>query len=147
MVKSRRAASGLRAEHVVAQDAAVLVGFLVFRGGRAEGGGLDDLLAEHHVHQLEAAADDAGAAEQRADLLGRGVGGHVEVLGFQPDDQVAHGAADDIRVIAVLAQHLADLDGMARDVAAVDAVLVAGDAQRSAISGREQAADEFLWFR
>ena len=67
--------------------------------------------------------------------------------GFQPDDQVAHGAADDIRVIAVLAQHLADLDGMARDVAAVDAVLVAGDAQRSAISGREQAADEFLWFR
>lgn len=135
---------GLRAEHVVAQDAAVLVGFLVFRGGRAEGGGLDDLLAEHHVHQLEAAADDAGAAEQRADLLGRGVGGHVEVLGFQPDDQVAHGAADDIRVIAVLAQHLADLDGMARDVAAVDAVLVAGDAQRSAISGREQAADEFF---
>ena len=41
-------------------------------------------LAEHHVHQLEAAADDAGAAEQRADLLGRGVGGHVEVLGSSP---------------------------------------------------------------
>ncbi|KAG0773604.1 hypothetical protein G6F22_014741 [Rhizopus arrhizus] len=68
----------LRAEHIVAQDAAVLVGFLVFRGGRPERRGLDDFLAEHHVHQLEAAADDAGAAKQRADLFGRGVGGHVE---------------------------------------------------------------------
>jgi len=118
----------VRAEHVVAQDAAVFVGFLVFRGRGPEGRGFDDFLAEHHVHQLEAAADDAGAAKQRADLLGRGIGGHVEVLGFQADDQVTDGAADDIGFIAMLAQYLAHLDGVARHVAPVDAVLVASDA-------------------
>ena len=123
----------------------MLVGFLVFRGGRAEGGGLDDLLAEHDVHELEAAADDARAAEQRADLFGRGVGGHVEVLGLQADDEVAHRAADDVGFVAMLAQHLAHLDGVARDVAPVDAVLVAPDAQRPPGCRREQPADEFFY--
>lgn len=135
----------LAAEDVVAQDAPVLVGFLVGRGRRAESGRLDDLLAEDHVHQLEAPADDARAAEQRADLLGRGIGGHVEVLGFQAHDQVAHGAAYDIGFIAVLAQDFADLDGMPGDIAAVDAVLVAGDALRASVDGPEQASDEFSY--
>ncbi|MNI48262.1 hypothetical protein D3C73_1028200 [compost metagenome] len=135
----------LRAEYVVAQDAAVLVGFLLFRGGRAEGGRFDDFLAEHHVHQLEAAANDAGAAKQRADLFGRGVGGHVEILGLKAHDQVAHRAAHDIAFIAVLAQDFADLDGVARNVTAVNAVLVAPNAQRPPRCRREQAADEFFY--
>ena len=51
-----------------------------------EGRDLDLLVlaaaAVDDVHQAEAAADDVGAAEQRLDLLGRRVGGDIEVLGL-----------------------------------------------------------------
>jgi hypothetical protein len=55
---------GDRAEDVVAQHAAVLVldRMGIVRG--AEGGHLQRLAALHDMHDLEAAADDAGAAEQ-----------------------------------------------------------------------------------
>jgi hypothetical protein len=53
------------------------------------------------MHDLEAAADDARAAEQRAHLFRRGAGGDVEILGLGADQQVAHGAADDIGLEAV----------------------------------------------
>ena len=48
----------------------------------AEGGDFDHLAAETHVHDLKTAADDPAALEQALNLLRRGVGDHVEVLGF-----------------------------------------------------------------
>jgi hypothetical protein len=70
--------------------AADLLGRRVVHVG-AEGGDLDHLVlapaAVHHVHDAEAPADDEGAAEQALDLLRRGVGGHVEVLGPQPSSR------------------------------------------------------------
>ena len=77
----------------------------------AEGRDLDHLVlaaaAVHHVHDAKAPADDEGAAEQALDLLGRGVGGDVEVLGPQADQQVAHRAADDVGLVAGLLQRRA----------------------------------------
>lgn len=66
---------------------------------RAEGRDFDDFLiasaVERDVHDLEAAPDDARAAEQRLDLIGRGVGRHIEVFRLDAEQQVAHGTAHD----------------------------------------------------
>src|SRR5690606_39721396 len=98
--------------------------FLAARlGGSTEGGGFDDFLSEDHVHELEAAADDAGAPEQGADLLRRCIGGDVEILGFESDDEIADGAADDIGVVALLVQYFADFVCVSRDVAPIVAVI------------------------
>ena len=72
---------GLRAEHVVGQQPAVLVGGVVADLTRAERRDLDRLGAGQHVHQPKAPADDERAAKQRLHLLRRGVGRDVEVLG------------------------------------------------------------------
>ena len=58
--------------------------------GGTEGRHLDDLLAEADVREPEAPADQAAVAEQPPDLLGRGIGRDVEVLGF-PADQAGPG--------------------------------------------------------
>ena len=103
---------GLTAEDVVAQDAAVLVAHLVVvLAGRAaaEGRHLDRFLAAQHVHQAEAAADDPRAPEHRLDLLGRGAGGHVEVLRLEIHQQVAHGPAHHEGGVAGLLQPQDDL--------------------------------------
>ncbi|MNT35680.1 hypothetical protein D3C72_1717150 [compost metagenome] len=82
------------------------------------------------MHDLEAAADDARAPEQRLHLLGRGVGRDVEILGLDAEQQVAHGAADDIGLVAGLLQRGSDLDGIARQQRGVDLVLVHVDDAR-----------------
>ena len=95
-----------RAVEVVAQDAAALVEHavaafvdavvLVDRRVRgAEGRDLDDLVAEAHVREVEAAADQPAVAEQLLHLVGMRVGRDVEVLRMQAEQQVAHGAADE----------------------------------------------------
>jgi hypothetical protein len=63
------------------------------------------------VHDAKTLADDEGAAKQVLDLLGRGIGGHVEVLGTQAQQQVAHGAADDIGLVARALEGLHHIDG------------------------------------
>ena len=79
----------MHVEHAVLGlvDAVVLV-HLGVRG--AEGRDLDDLHAEAHVREVEAPADQPAVAEQLADLLRVRVGRDVEVLGMQPEQQVAH---------------------------------------------------------
>src|SRR5690606_40576774 len=74
----------LAAKQVVAQDATVFVRKLAVGGRSTECGGFDNFAPEHHMHQLETASDDACTPEQRADLLGCGVGGDVEVGGLEP---------------------------------------------------------------
>ena len=79
----------LAAEHVVAQDAPVLVRdplvALVRRAGAAESGHLHRFRPAHHVHQAKAPPDHARAAEQPPHFLRRGIGRHVEVLGPSPE--------------------------------------------------------------
>jgi hypothetical protein len=93
---------------------------------RAEGGHLDDFVlapaAEDHVHDAKAPADDEGAAEVLLHLLGRGVGGDVEILRPQADQQVAHGAADDVGLIAGVLQRAHHADGVFIQQGGVDAV-------------------------
>ena len=113
----------LRAPHVVAQHAPAGVHRVLHAGqlalGRAlvaadvgglrvvhvgaEGGDLDHLVlapaAKHHVHDAKAPPDDEGAPEQLLDLLGRGAGGDVEILGLEPQQQIAHRAADDVGLV------------------------------------------------
>ena len=80
-------------------DAVVLVDRRV-RG--AEGRDLDDLVAEAHVREMEAAADQAAVAEQLLHLVGMRVGRDVEILRVQAEQQVAHGAADQEGLVAGL---------------------------------------------
>ena len=141
----------LRAPDVVAQDAALgvddvaLVDEVLARGllvaahllgvgrveHRAEGRDLDHFreapvlaaATEDDVDDAKAPADDEGAPEQRLHLLGRGVGGDVEVLRAQADEQVAHRAADDVGLVAGVGERRDDLDGALVDQRRVDAVL------------------------
>ena len=139
---------GLRAKNVVVQHAAVLVLLGVFGEGATEGRHLQCFLAHHDVHDLEAAADDARAAEVTAYFLRRGVGGDVEILGLGADQQVAHGAADDIGLVAVALQRFADAPATAADAVAGDAVVGDRDDGRFVSIGlgflaAENAGDEF----
>ena len=92
----------------------------------AEGRHLDHLMvataAVDHVHDAEAPADDEGAAEQPLHLLGRGIGGHVEVLRPQAHQQVAHRATHHIGLEAGALQGAHHIDGPVVDQLGVDAV-------------------------
>ena len=89
-----------RTEYVVAQDTAMLVGMaalaVVARMLATKCRHLDHVTAAQHVHQLEAPADNARAAKQRAHALGRCIGSDIEVFWITAKQQVAHRAADHI---------------------------------------------------
>ena len=72
----------VRAEFVIAQDAAVVVRFLGFQRRCPEGRRFDDLGAKHNMHQLESPPDNARAPEQGPYLFRGGVGRNVEILGL-----------------------------------------------------------------
>src|SRR5699024_7325477 len=91
----------------------------------AERGHLDNLAAEQYVRQAKAAADQAAIAEQLPDLLGRGVGGHVEILGRHAQQQVAHGAPDQARAVTRLVQAVQHAQGTLADVLARNGMAVA----------------------
>ncbi|MNT18908.1 hypothetical protein D3C72_1541360 [compost metagenome] len=140
----------LQAEGVVAQDAAM---FILGRGvgaGAAECRHFQQILAKHHVHDLEALADDEGAAEQTLDLFRRGVGGDVEVFRFDAQQQVAHRAADDKGLEARFLQAAGDADGIRRHQFRVDSVLRGTEhdgcrgVARCLFFNAEDLADEFF---
>jgi hypothetical protein len=112
----------LGTEVVIAQDTAMLVLRRIVAAVAAEGGHFQQLLAEHHVHDLEAAADDEGAAEQFFHLLRRGVGGDIEIFRLHAQQQVAHGAADDEGFETGFLQGLRQADRVRRHEFGVDAV-------------------------
>ena len=115
--------------------AGLLVAGHLFGGGvvhvGAEGRDLDHLVlaatAEHHVHDPEAPADDEGAPEQALDLLGRRAGGHVEILGAQAHQQVAHGTAHDVRLEDGLLERVHDVLRALVHERGVDAMLLRPD--------------------
>ena len=120
----------LRAVDVVRQQAAVLVGRVVAGLRRAERRDFDRFGAGMDVHEPEAAADDEGAAEQRLHLLGPRVGGDVEVLGLDAEQEVAHRAADDERLEAGLLQLPRDVARAARQLMPADRVVARGRRSR-----------------
>ena len=91
-----------------------------------EGGHLDHLVvtppAVDHMHDAKAPTDDEGAPKQAFDLLGRGVGGHVEVFGTQAQQQVTHRTAHDVGLKTGLLQGARHMDGAFVHQIRVDAV-------------------------
>ena len=69
-------------------------GIITLLTGTAKSGHLDDMPAEMHMRQPEAAADQAAIGKRGPHLLGQGIGGHIEVLGLQAQQDIAHAAAD-----------------------------------------------------
>ena len=129
----------------------------------SEGGDLDDLVlaptTEHHMHDAKAPPDDESAAEQRLDLLGSGIGGHVEVLGAASHQQVAHRATHNVSLEARVLERTHHAHSMVVKKIGVDAVLLGGKfhalTQRRGLQRRlgglwlrhglaQQTADEFL---
>ncbi len=74
----------------------------------AEGGDLGDALAavalRAHENDAEVRADGVGLREERLDDIRRRGGGHVDVLGREAEQQVAHGAAGEVGLMARLAE-------------------------------------------
>ena len=110
-------------------DAVVLVDRRM-RG--AERGDLDDLVAEAHVREVKAPADQPAVTEQLLDLVRMRVGGDVEVLRMQSEQQVAHGAADQEGLVARFLESVEDLQGVRGDVGPRDRMLVSGNDPRFA---------------
>ncbi len=139
----------LFAEGIVTQYAAVLILGRTVRRGAAESGHFQLLLSQHHMHDLEPLADDEGAPEQALDLFRRGVGRDVEILGLDPEQQVAHRAADHEGLEAGILQCLRDAHGVRRQQLRIDAMFLWAEYHGLAaidrfFRGAEYAADELF---
>ncbi len=134
----------LGAEHVVAQDASVLVLLRVAGVRGAKGRDLHRVLVEDHVHDAKAPSDDDRPAEKGLDLFGARVGGDIVVLGRRAKQEVADSAADHIGGKPRIVQHAAHLERGRADPVTFDGVLGARDALRTGGLEAEHLADELL---
>ena len=73
--------------------------------------------------EAEAAADEAAVAETALHLLRGGVGGHVEILRPHSEHEVPHAAPGQIGLVAFVVQAVENVEGVAADVFAADAVI------------------------
>ena len=62
-----------------------------------------------------------------AHIFGRGIRGHIKVLGFPPEQKITHTAADDVRGVASFAQSIEDLEGVFADIRPRDDVIGSRD--------------------
>ena len=62
--------------------------------GGTEGCDFDDLATKENVGESEPTTDQATITEQALDLFWQGVGRYVEILGGQPEHQIADAATD-----------------------------------------------------
>ena len=135
-----------RAKHVVAQDAAVFIRRLHAVIGvnsiAAKGRYLNGLGPYHHVHQPETPADDARAAKNAAHLLRPRAGRHIKILGFAPQQQIAHGTTDQVGGKAVLLQGFTYFLRRRTDKVGGDAVILEGNYLRLCRLA-EQLAEKF----
>ena len=139
----------LFAEGVIAQHAAMFIFRRTVGRAAAKGGDFDQVLAKHHMHDLEAAANDEGAPEQTFDFVGRGVGGHVEIFRLDAQQQVAYGAADDEGLEAGLLQRVRNAHRVWRHMIRIDLVLAGAEHNGFGVAdgfGRnaEYAANKFI---
>ena len=116
-----------------ALDSALVAVHLLGRCGiqeGPEGGYLNHLMIPaapvDDVHDAKAPSDDEGPPKQRLHLLGRGVGGHVEVLGPPAHQEVAHRTAHHIGFEAGILQCGHDIDRTFVDQAGINAVFLRG---------------------
>jgi hypothetical protein len=65
----------------------------------AEGGDFHHFASHAHMHYLKAATNDARTAEQASDLFRFGAGGHIEILGFTAEQEIAHTTAYQISLV------------------------------------------------
>ncbi len=118
---------------VVAHDQPVLypaVGLRNVRVEAAEGRHLDDLGPKVDMGEAETPPDQTAVAKDPAHFLGLGIGGHVEVLGLAPEEEVADPAAHQMGLVPGLAQTIQDLQGVRADVGPGDVVLGPGNDPR-----------------
>src|SRR5690606_33719849 len=94
------------------------------------------------MHQAEPFADDTGTSKQRTDFFRCRVGRNVEVLGLHTGDKIAHRAAHDIGLIALVLQDFAHLDRVARNEPPVDSMLCGRNTKR--FPWAENTVDEFF---
>ena len=78
-----------------------------------------------HVDEPEPAPDDERTAKQRLHVLRPGIGGNVEVLRLDAQQEVAHGAADDESLESRFVQAPGDVERAAGKLLAADR-MVAG---------------------
>ena len=93
-----------RAVGVVVHNPAVLVA--PHFSAAAKGADFNGFGTDHHMNDLKAAADNPAAAEDFAHFFGCGVGGDVKIFGLHAQQQIAHGSADQIGLIAGAMQAL-----------------------------------------
>ena len=79
-----------------------------------------------HMDDTKAPSNDEGTAKGRFDLLGRGVGGDVEIFGFQTQQQVTHRTTDDIGFEATVLQGAHDVQSAFVHPIGIDAVHFGG---------------------
>ena len=65
----------------------------------AEGGDFNQFLPHHHMHNLEASPDDAGAAATTAHLFRCGVRGDIKIFRVAIQQEVAHGTTNHISAV------------------------------------------------
>ena len=80
-----------------------------------------------HVGQPESPADQAAPRKDVLDLLGRGTGCDIEVLGRLAEQQVADAAADDEALVTCLLQLTNDFTRMRAKLLEPDSVLGLGN--------------------
>jgi len=91
-----------------------------------EGGDLDDFVfaptAKDHMHDAKTPSNDEGPSEQGLDLFGGGVGGHIKIFWAQTQQQITHGTAHDVGLVAAILQGLHHLQGPIIDQGRIDAM-------------------------
>ena len=102
---------------------------VVFAFGNRHGHGakrrhFDGLVAAQSVHDLKAPADNARTAYGGFDLFRCGVGRDIEIFRRAAGEQIAHGAADDKRLVAGLLQLGRGAQRAGADHVALDAVFL-----------------------
>jgi hypothetical protein len=87
------------------------------------------------MRQAESAADKPAARKHALDFLGRGAGGHIEVLGHLAEQQVANAAANDEGLEAGLLQVANDIRGMRAEFLEPDPMLGLGNGYVGVFNG------------
>ena len=98
----------------------------------AEGRDFDDFATEMDMHQFEATANDPRIAEFGTDLLGRGAGGDVEILGRDAQQHVTHATTDQISLVTGTLQAFDNIHRIAAELRFLQRMLTAVEHFRGA---------------
>ena len=69
------------------------------------------VISHRHQHHSKLRAHRVGFGKDPHDLVGRGVGGDVVIGGLAAEQQIAHASANEVCLVAVLAQSANNLLG------------------------------------